>query len=372
MYLYNLINRISEKIFLLSLLFLIQSCQVNPASGQKEVSLMSKEEEEYIGQREHQKLITQFGGVYEKKDLQNYVNSIGKFLVSTSELPNNKFTFTILDSNIVNAFALPGGYIYLTRGLIALCNNEAQLAGVIAHEIGHVTARHAAQRYTRTIGTNLIGNILNVLIKNQAVGNLVGQGAGLYILSYSRNQELEADRLAVRYMSRAGFAEEEMANFLKSMEKYSILSQKMDNKDPRKTSNLLSTHPSSSKRIQKVIKQLKLMNSARPIIGKDIFLKKIDGLRYGQSPNQGVIFGDHFIHNRLKIKFKLPEDFFFTNTSKYLFGRDKHNSQIIIDVRNNNGDEDVLEYTKRVLGKNFPSNFNRGLVDGMDSIDIVF
>ncbi len=361
-----------KKFSFVCLLFFVQACQMNPATGEKELSLMSEKEEDFIGKKEHEKLITQFGGVYEKKDLQNYVNSIGNFLVSTSELPNKKFTFTVLDSSIVNAFALPGGYIYLTRGLIALCNNEAQLAGVIAHEIGHVTARHAAQRYTKTIGTNLVGSILNVLVKNPAIGNLVGQGAGLYLLSYSRSQEIQADKLAVRYMSRAGFQEREMASFLKSMEKYSILSKKMKNQDLNNNSDLLSTHPSSSKRISKVISESELVHTSRPVIGKEIFLKKIDGLRFGESPKQGIIFGDYFLHNFLKIKFKLPEDFFFSNTPEYLLGRNEKNSQIVIDVKKIDADTDILKYTKKILGKNFSNNFNRTFIDGMDSIDTVF
>ena len=127
----------------------IISCEINPASGEKEFSIMSKEEEKIIGKSEHEKIIKQFGGNYENNELQNYVESLGNFLASTSELSYQKFTFTILNTHIVNAFALPGGYIYITRGLLALCKNEAQLAGVLAHEIGHVTARHSARRYTR-------------------------------------------------------------------------------------------------------------------------------------------------------------------------------------------------------------------------------
>ena len=112
-----------------------------------------KLKEDSIGQSEHEKIINQFGGEYKNKKLENYIESLGNFLVSTSELSEKKFTFTILDTPIINAFALPGGYIYLTRGLIYLCQNEAQLAGVIAHEIGHITARHTARRYTKTVGT---------------------------------------------------------------------------------------------------------------------------------------------------------------------------------------------------------------------------
>ena len=141
-------------------------------------------------------------------------------------MPDKKFTFTILDSPIVNAFALPGGYIYITRGLISLCQNEAQLAGVIAHEIGHVTARHAARRYTKSVGTGLLANILGSLTKNYLVRNLIGQSASLYLLSFSREQEYEADMLSTRYMIRAGFDPREMAMFLKNMEKLLSTSKK--------------------------------------------------------------------------------------------------------------------------------------------------
>ena len=212
-------NEYCLRIFIV-IIFLISSCQINPATGNKEISLMSTKEEDIIGKQEHDKIIKEYG-IYDDDILDNYINSLGNFLVSTSELSNKKFTFTILDTPIVNAFALPGGYIYLTRGLLALCDNEAQLAGVISHEIGHVTARHSARRYTKTIGTNLILNILNTLTKNQITSNLLGQTAGLYLLSYSRTQEYEADKLALRYMTRAGFETTQMATFLSQMENYS-------------------------------------------------------------------------------------------------------------------------------------------------------
>ena len=143
-------------------------------------------------------------------------------IFSTSELSNKTFTFTILDSPIVNAFALPGGYIYLTRGLLAICDNEAQLAGVISHEIGHI-ARHAARRYTKSVGTNLILNVIGTLTNNQVARN---HGTRCWtISSYSRSQEYEADKLALRYMNRAGFEALEMA-ILELMENYSKLSLK--------------------------------------------------------------------------------------------------------------------------------------------------
>ena len=168
----NKINYYFLVICFLSCSCLISGCQNNPATGKNEFNLMSTDEEDKIGKKEHKRVLEQFGGEYNNVKLNNYINSLGKFLVSTSELPEKEFKFTILNTPIINAFALPGGYIYLTRGLIYLCQNEAQLAGVIAHEIGHITARHTAKRYTKTVGTNVLLQILNVFSKNNYVNNI--------------------------------------------------------------------------------------------------------------------------------------------------------------------------------------------------------
>ena len=294
-----------QNLRIISLVILISinifSCQINPASGEKEFSLINTKEEDSIGKSEHEKIIKQYG-VYYDKSLQNYVDSLGSFLVSTSELPDKKFRFTILDTPIVNAFALPGGYIYLTRGLLALCENEAQLAGVIAHEIGHITARHAARRYTKSVGTNLILNVLNTITNNIIAQNLINQSAGLFLLSYSRSQEYEADKLALRYMYRAGFETLQMANFLESMENYSKIQSRIL-KVKISGSELLRTHPNSSKRVNQVITETQTDAQLNPMVGRDIYLKKIDGLLYGHKEGEGFFLKNRFVHPKLEITF---------------------------------------------------------------------
>ena len=324
-------------IIILVLSFLLSSCQINPATGEKELSLISKKEEDDIGKSEHKKIIKQFG-IYENRRLQNYINSLGEFLVSTSELSNKTFTFTILDSPIVNAFALPGGYIYLTRGLLALCDNEAQLAGVISHEIGHITARHSARRYTKSVGTNLILNVLGTLTNNQVARNLMGQGAGLFLLSYSRSQEYEADKLALRYMNRAGFEALEMANFLELMENYSKIKSEIL-KTKNTSSELLRTHPNSSKRVKEVIAEANNTTQINPILGRDIYLKKIDGLLFGHKQDEGFFLKNRFVHPKLKITFPLIDDFYFINTPKKILGINNKKSQIIYDIAETNNIE---------------------------------
>jgi len=317
-------------LFFLTVLLII-GCQTNPAFNKKEFSILSSEKEKQIGKTEHPKIIKKFGGIYKNIKLQNYVESLGKFIVSTSEMPFSQFRFTILDTPIVNAFALPGGYIYLTRGLILLCQNEAQLAGVIAHEIGHVTARHSAKRYTRNVGTNLLASILSTLTENNIITNVIGQSSSLYLLSFSRDQEYEADELSIRYMIRAGFDPREMAHFLRIMEEYSKFMKKVTKSDS-KVSELLLTHPTSSKRVTEIIRRSKETIPINPIIGEKIFLKKIDGVTFGNSDKEGFFLRNTFVHKNLGISFEFDSNFHFINNPNNLIGFTKGKSFLTFDL----------------------------------------
>ncbi len=336
-------NKINNSFLIISVLILVTvlfGCQRNPATGQNEIIIMSEEEENQIGKNEHEKIIKQFGGEYKDKKLKNYIDSLGNFLVNTSELPEKKFTFTILNTPIVNAFALPGGFVYLTRGLIYLCQNEAQLAGVIAHEIGHITARHSAKRYTKTVGTGVLLQVLNAISKNNIFNNLFGQSAQLFLLSYSRSQEFQADQLAVRYMIRAGFDPNEMAHFLRLMEDFSNLQKKILKID-NEISELLKTHPNSSKRVLEVINSYKGRIPLNPIIGEEIFLKKIDGMLYGHKKEEGFFIKNQFVHKPLQIKFSFDESFYFFNNPKSLVGITNEKTKIIFDLEETNERNDI-------------------------------
>ena len=366
-------NRKYRKNYFLIFSLFISSCQINPATGINEITLMNNKEEKLIGKEEHLKIIKQYGGEYKNIKLQNYINSIGIFLVSTSELPNLKFTFTLLDSPIVNAFALPGGYIYITRGLLSICQNEAQLAGVLAHEIGHVTARHAANRYTKSVGIGVLSNILSVIGKNRVLSSVINQSSGLYLLSYSRKQEYEADKLSVRYMTRAGFEPREMSNFLRIMEEYSILQNKIiGHNDKNSKSDLLLTHPSSSKRILQVINESKIKPVSNPIVAKEIFLKKIDGLNFGEKIEEGIIKGNYFFHPKLKISFKLTEKFYFINTPKNLLGVSKGDAKIIFDIDNKTIRIDKLrDYLEKWSGGSKLSKYKESSISGLKMAEAI-
>ena len=262
-----------------------------------------------------------------------------------------------MNTPLINAFALPGGFIYLTRGLIYLCQNEAQLAGVIAHEIGHVTARHSARRYTKSVGTGVILQILNVFSKNNFVNNLLGQSAQLYLLSYSRSQEYQADELAVRYMIRAGFDAKEMANFLRIMEEFSEVQREIF-KIKNKVSELLKTHPNSSKRVQEVIESYKGKTQLNPIVGREIFLKKIDGINYGDRPEEGFFYRDSFVHKPLEFKFAFGKDFYFINNPNSLIGITKKETKVIFDLHQDSGKNNIDYISKWLkIKKKQISNF---------------
>ncbi|MCC6467506.1 MAG: M48 family metalloprotease, partial [Alphaproteobacteria bacterium] len=185
------------------------ACVIDPATGERSLGqALTREDEQAVGREEHPRILRQFGGAYEDAALASYVTGVGQSLAVVSELPEQQFTFTVLNSPIVNAFALPGGYVYVTRGLLALAGSEGELASVLAHEIGHVTARHAIQRLQQAQRLALDANAGGGA--SAGVGD-VGRDATAYVQGYSREQELEADTLGIRYLARAGYDPAAMA-----------------------------------------------------------------------------------------------------------------------------------------------------------------
>lgn len=189
-------------------------CQTNPTTGRNQFIMMSWEEEAQLGTQAQPQLVQEMGGAVSRADLRDYVTEVGQKLVATTaqddpNLPNLPWEFTLLDSDVVNAFALPGGKVFMSRGLAQMMTNEAQLAGVLGHEIGHVTARHTNERFSRAAGAQIGLGVLGVAIGSgtdaQTINQLAGQATELALLSYNRSQELESDRLGMEYMARAGY-----------------------------------------------------------------------------------------------------------------------------------------------------------------------
>jgi len=315
----------------------LSGCTQNPATGKQDfTAFMSPEEEIRVGKEEHPKILKQHGGVYDAFKLNRYVSEVSFRLTQVAELPNLTYTITILNNTGVNAFALPGGYIYITRGLLSLIENEAELAGVLAHEIGHVTARHTAQRYSNTKLADLSLNVVSILGSLYGApvgtGNVLSLGAALYLQGHSREQELEADKLAVRYLIRAGYDPKAMVSFFKKMQAHSNLQAKLAGKanEPNQF-HALSTHPRTEQRIVQAIDLVKLARLKSPRLGRARLLAALDGMLYGDDLKQGVRRGRDFIHPGLRIQFRVPPGFVMNNTPTQVIARGPKGSIIVFD-----------------------------------------
>ncbi len=260
-------------------------CESAPATGRSFFTGgMTPEKEARIGLRENQKVLKQFAGAYDDPDLARYVSGLGTLLAKTSELQDLEFRFTVLDSPIVNAFALPGGYVYVTRGLLALAENEAQLASVLAHEIGHITARHTAERYGQAVLAQAATLGVGILLGGTEA-KLLGTGATLVLRGWSRTQEFEADTLGVRYLTRAGFDPDAMAGFLSRLRAHSRLEAELRGEPGRADAfSLLQTHPRTTDRINQAIKAAGVKPVAQPIVAREIYLRLIVGITYCSNP----------------------------------------------------------------------------------------
>ena len=337
---------------LLILLSALAACAVAPGTGRTIFTGgLTPEKEAELGAEENKKVLQEFGGAYDDPDLARYVSSLGNLLARSSEMPNLDFTFTVLDTPIVNAFALPGGYIYVTRGLLALADDEAELAGVLAHEIGHVTARHTAERYGQTIlaqGTAIGAGLL----LGDAAGDLTGSGAMLFVRSWSRDQEHEADLLGVRYLSRVGYRPQAMASFLTRLQAHSHLESDIEGRPGKADEfSLLQTHPRTADRIELAIREAGAKTVADPLVARDIYLGKIDGLLYGDNPREGVIRDRRFLHPDLRFAFEVPDGFRLLNSPTRVVSRGPQGAAIVFDRAPKTAGVSMTDYLVRDWAK---------------------
>ena len=333
-------------------------CSTNPATGdQSFTAFMSPEDEARIGAEEHPKILKDLGGAYASESLGGYVAEIGGRLASVSEMPKVPWRFTVLNDHQVNAFALPGGYVYITRGLLALAENEAEMAGVLAHEIGHVTARHSAQRYSRAMATNIgltglsiLGSVFGV---PSGLGQVVSSGAQMALQQYSQGQELEADMLGVRYLSRAGYDPNAMTSFFRKLKSHSELEARQQGKDAV-PHNIMSTHPRTEDRILQAMKLARTKSVAKPSIRRQRYLHHIDGMVFGDDPAQGVRKGRDFLHPELKVAFTVPPGFVLFNSPKQVVAFGPEKSRIVFDMANRKEApriRNLAAYVKDVWGR---------------------
>ncbi len=299
----------------------LTSCAANPVTGRQDFMLISEAEEIELGKKVAAS-VTREHGLYDDARLAAYVGDLGRKLGNLSHRPHLDYSIQILDSPVVNAFAAPGGHLFFTRGILATLNSEAELAGVIGHEIGHVTARHSAQQLSRAQAAQ-IGLIIPQVLGLPVLSGLAEVGMGLFFMKYSRDNEREADSLAVEYATRAGYDASQMAGFFEML-------QRMDPQSDRSGMPAwFSTHPSPEDREQAIKTQSqeaqRRMGLTRPRIEREAYLRAIDGLVYGQDPREGFVEGGMYYHPGLRIQFPVPADWKVndTPTAVQMLSRDK-------------------------------------------------
>ncbi len=314
----------------------------NPATGDTSYTgSIDREDEIRIGEEEYPKLVAQFGGPYEDRRLQSYVVRIGNDVASRSEVTDLPYEFTVLDSPIVNAFALPGGKIAISRGLLALASNEAEVAGVLAHEVGHVTARHTAERIASAevaqigvMGATILGAILAGDAGAQLGQELSGNVAVTAIQSYSRSQELEADELGMRYMTRSGYDPEAMVAFLATLRDHSRLDARMAGRSPDEVDefDIMATHPQPIERVRQAISLAAEQYVPDARLNRDQYLAEINGMIYGDSPQQGIVRDNSFAHPDLRITFDAPEGYTLLNRPDAVIARGPNGALMIFSM----------------------------------------
>jgi len=279
------------------------------AAGPAAAQFMTPEDEARIGAEQHPKILEEFGGAYDDPALAAYVDRVGQRLVRVSDMPNQRFTFTVLNSSMVNAFALPGGYVYVTRGLLALANNEAELAGVLAHEIGHVVARHGAERYNQTMIAQILAVGAGLALGDQAAAQMFGAAAAPVLASYSREHEFEADTFGVRYLARANYDPLAMATFLRHLGNHAELEARIMGREVSDQFNLLATHPRTPQRVRQAIQHARVQSVPAPNINGIVFLEAIDGISIDGDMANGFRKDRRFYHPRRGFTFAIPEEF---------------------------------------------------------------
>lgn len=267
-----------------------------------------------IGARQHPRILATYGGEYKDPKLERMVAKIVGKLTTVSDKPDQTYRITILDSPNINAFALPGGFLYITRGLLALANDSSEVAAVIAHEMGHVVANHGILRQEKETETAIAGRVASEVLHNEAASREATIRGKLRLAQFSRNQELQADVLGIKMIGEAGYDPFASARFLQSMEAYNSFRSVSGATDA--SLDFLASHPATPQRIELALRHARRVGA--PGVGsadRDSFLDGIDGILYGDSPTEGYVRDQAFIHPKLGITFRVPAGFSIDNSA---------------------------------------------------------
>ncbi|MDT8401922.1 MAG: M48 family metalloprotease [Bacteroidales bacterium] len=302
---------IKEIAFILLIVSFAVSCAINPVTGKRQLMLVSEAQEIQMGAEYDPQVIATFGEYIDEQTL-SFLQTRADEMGLISHRPNLKYHVKILDSPVVNAFAVPGGYIYLTRGILAQFNNEAELIGVLGHEMGHVTARHSVSNQSKqTLGTLLLIGGMIASEEFASYAEYALQGMQLLFLKFSRDNEREADQLGVAYSSQIGYDANKMADFFQVLKKMSMPEEQGG------VPTFLSTHPDPVDRYDAVRRDTKTWQDSLKLdsykVNSDSYLQMIDGIVYGEDPRQGFVEGNTFYHPDLKFRFSFPAGWKFEN-----------------------------------------------------------
>jgi predicted Zn-dependent protease len=301
-------------------------------------------EDEVIGAREHPRIVASYGGVYTDRASEIVLARIVGRLLAAADRPSDNFTITILDTPDVNAFALPGGYVYVTRGILALASDSSELAAVLAHEIAHVTLRHARARTNRVRTTAIVDRVVTGVFGGNVETDQSSNRSRMSLAAFSQQQELAADKEGIRIAGKAGYDPHAAARFLGAMSRFARYSAG----DVEQADDFLSSHPSTPDRIEKAVETARALGAA-PGVGateRDGYLAAVNGLTFGDSPEQGAIAGRRFIHPKLEYTFTVPEGYALQNTKGAVVGVAGDGEAVRFDSAEVPANMDLTDYLK--------------------------
>jgi len=332
-------------------MLLVPSCAVNPVTGRKQLMFMSEAQEVSLGSQYDPQVIATFGE-YRDDNLLSFVQDVTTEMGKISHRPNLQYHIKVLDSPVINAFAVPGGYIYLTRGILAQLNNEAELIGIIGHEMGHITARHSASQQTKQqVGTLLLIGGMIASEQFAQMAEYAFQGMQLLFLKFSRDDERQADQLGAEYSSRIGYDANKMADFFQVLNKMHL------SEEEGGVPTFLSTHPDPGDRYNSVKSYAsdwqQQLNYQTWKVNTDSYLKMIDGIVYGEDPRQGYVEGNTFYHPDLKFKFSFPPGWKLENSPiQVSIAPSDGNALTVFTLANQNSLQESAHYTLEQLQLN--------------------
>jgi predicted Zn-dependent protease len=358
-------------------LLLAAGCATNPVSGKTDLAFMSQEQEKKIGQQMHVQ-ITQTMGVYDDARLQEYVQQLGEKLAKQSHRPELDWKFTVIDTDDVNAFATPGGYVYISRGILPYLASEAELAAVVGHEIAHITARHSVQRQSQSTVAGVLGAAAAIFTGQPALGDLAGIAGQAVISGYGREQELEADRLGAEYLARTGYDPDAMirvVRVLKEQEMFERDRARAEGRNPRIYHGVFASHPDNDQRLQEVVAAAAKVEGRATGSDENVeaYLRRIDGLAFGSSRRQGMVRDNRFYHADFRFTMAFPQGWKVQNDPNQVLAisPDRNNIMQLTAQAPPGGLTSPRDFTLRGLGDRRLDSSESLTINGLDAFTTI-